>query len=409
MLRGRHPAFFLPKSRRGKDLPLFSWNLRAFRCVTFLSFFWNDLRSTTFMTAETFNVPTPTQVTDVNVLSTIPLPSPGELRNRVIKSEEQAQFVSRSRAEIKQIIFGTDSRLLVVVGPCSIHDVDAAIEYGEKLKAISDEISDRICIVMRAYFEKPRTSLGWKGLIMDPHLDGSCDIEEGLELARNFLKTLIEKKIPTATELLDPITPQYIGDLICWSAIGARTTESQTHRQMASGLSMPLGFKNSIDGSVTAAINAIKAASNEQTFLGINLDGISSAVTTRGNKNCHLVVRGGTAGPNYSAKHIKKYETDLLKAGLKPAIMVDASHANSAKNHENQIIVLDTVIEQIKAGNESIIGLMIESNLKAGNQKFPQPKENLQYGVSITDACIDWETTETALRKLHKALVPRFT
>lgn len=360
------------------------------------------------MTEESFQVSTPTQVTDVNVLSTISLPSPGELRNRVLKSERQAKFVSQTRADIEQIIFGNDSRLLIVVGPCSIHDVDAGIEYAEKLKAISNEISDRICIVMRAYFEKPRTSLGWKGLIMDPHLDGSCNIEEGLELARSFLKTLIEKEIPTATELLDPITPQYIGDLICWSAIGARTTESQTHRQMASGLSMPLGFKNSVDGSMTAAINAIKAASKEQTFLGINLDGISSAVTTRGNKNCHLVVRGGTSGPNYSAEHIQNYEADLTAAGLKPSIMVDASHANSSKNHENQTIVLDSVIEQIKAGNESIIGVMIESNLKAGNQKFPQPKEDLQHGVSITDACIDWETTEVALRKLYKELTPRF-
>jgi len=360
------------------------------------------------MTAESFQVSKHTQVTDVNVLSTTPLPSPGQLRNRVPKSKTQAQFVSSSRAEIERIIFGNDSRLLVVVGPCSIHDVDAAIEYAQKLKRFSNEVSDRICIVMRAYFEKPRTSLGWKGLIMDPHLDGSCEIEEGLELARSFLRTLIEKGIPTATELLDPITPQYIGDLICWSAVGARTTESQTHRQMASGLSMPLGFKNSIDGSMTAAINAIKAASQEQTFLGINLDGISSAVTTRGNKNCHLVLRGGTSGPNFAEKHVKKYEVDLKNAGLKPAIMVDASHANSAKNHENQTLVLDSVIEQIKAGNESIIGLMIESNLKAGNQKFPQPKENLQYGVSITDACIDWETTESALRKLHNALAPRF-
>ena len=360
------------------------------------------------MTAETNRTSSHTQVTDVNILSTTALPSPDTMRSRAPKSESQAQFVSNSRKEIERIIFGDDARLLVVVGPCSIHDVEAGIEYAERLKQLSNELSDRLCIVMRAYFEKPRTSLGLKGLIMDPDLDGTCNLEDGLEIARKFLSQLIAKGIPTATELLDPITPQYIGDLICWSAIGARTTESQTHRQMASGLSMQLGFKNSIDGSMSAAINAIKAASQEQTFLGINKDGISSAVTTRGNKNCHLVIRGGTAGPNYSREHIQTYEQDLEKAGLKKAIMVDASHANSAKNHENQPIVLDSVVEQIAAGNQSIIGVMVESNLKAGNQKFPQPLENLEYGVSITDACIDWDTTATALRKLHAGLEKRF-
>ena len=349
-----------------------------------------------------------TQVTDVNVLRTTQLPSPSEMRDRVPKSESAARFVSSSRAEIERIIFGDDSRFLVIVGPCSIHDVDAGIEYAKGLKSLADKLSDRLCIVMRAYFEKPRTSLGWKGLIMDPDLDGSCDLEKGLQLARTFLNQLIESGVPTATELLDPITPQYIGDLISWSAIGARTTESQTHRQMASGLSMPLGFKNSIDGSMTAAINAIKAASQQQTFLGINLEGTSSAVTTRGNPNCHLVVRGGTAGPNYAPEFIKDYESQLEKAGLKQAIMVDASHANSAKNHENQPKVIDSVIEQIQSGNKSIIGAMIESNLNAGNQKFPQPKSDLLYGVSITDACIDWETTVTTLENLHEALEKRF-
>jgi 3-deoxy-7-phosphoheptulonate synthase len=361
------------------------------------------------MSSESLPVSNHTQVTDVNVLSTISLPSPGQLRDRVPKSENQAQFVSKSREEIEHIIFGDDSRLLVVVGPCSIHDVDAGIEYATRLKSLANEFSDRLCIVMRSYFEKPRTSLGWKGLIMDPDLDGSCDLEKGLETARSFLSKLIEMEVPTATELLDPITPQYISDLISWSAIGARTTESQTHRQMASGLSMPLGFKNSIDGSMTAAINSIKAASGEQTFLGINQDGISSAVTTRGNKNCHLVVRGGTTGPNYEAEYISRYEGDLQNAGLKEAIMVDASHANSAKNHENQPKVVDSVIEQIQQGNHSIIGLMIESNLNAGNQKFPQPKEDLQHGVSITDACIDWETTVETLTELHASLASRFS
>jgi 3-deoxy-7-phosphoheptulonate synthase len=244
---------------------------------------------------------------------------------------------------------------------------------------------------------------------MDPDLDGSCDLEKGLENARSFLSKLIELEVPTATELLDPITPQYIGDFISWSAIGARTTESQTHRQMASGLSMPLGFKNSIDGSMTAAINAIKAAGQEQTFLGINLDGLSSAVTTRGNKSCHLVVRGGSSGPNYEAEFISRYEEDLKNAGLKDAIMVDASHANSAKNHDNQLKVIDSVIEQIQHGNRSIMGAMVESNLNAGNQKFPKSKQDLLYGVSITDACIDWDTTVTTLRNLYEGLAPRFS
>jgi 3-deoxy-7-phosphoheptulonate synthase len=349
-----------------------------------------------------------TRVTDINVVSTVTLPSPAELRNRVPKTELQAQFVSKSREEINRIIFGDDSRLLVVVGPCSIHDVDAGLEYASRLRALSERLSDRLFLVMRAYFEKPRTSLGWKGLIMDPDLDGTCDLEQGLQIARQFLSKLIEMGVPTATELLDPITPQYISDFISWSAIGARTTESQTHRQMASGLSMPLGFKNSIDGSLTAAVNAIKAASQQQTFLGINKDGMSSAVTTKGNPYCHLVVRGGTSGPNYEPQFIKEYESQLNAAGLIEAIMVDASHANSAKNHENQPKVIDSVIEQIQEGNRSIIGAMIESNINAGSQKFPQPLADLKYGVSITDACIDWETTVETLEKLHAGLASRF-
>ncbi|MCZ6672047.1 MAG: 3-deoxy-7-phosphoheptulonate synthase [Verrucomicrobia bacterium] len=360
------------------------------------------------MSSDTHPASVHPQVTDVNVVSTITLPSPSEMRDLVPESEAQAQFVSNSREEIEHIIFGADSRFLVVVGPCSIHDVDAGFEYAKRLKALSDQLSDRLCIVMRAYFEKPRTSIGWKGLIMDPELDGTCDLKQGLQIARRFLSQLIELGVPTATELLDPITPQYIGDLICWSAIGARTTESQTHRQMASGLSMPLGFKNSTDGTMAAAINAIKAARQTQTFLGINKEGISSAITTRGNTNCHLVVRGGFSGPNYAPEFIQEYEAQLQKAGLKEAIMVDASHANSEKNHENQTKVLESIIEQIEAGNQSIIGAMIESNLNAGNQKFPQPRSELQHGVSITDACIDWDTTVTALHRLYDGLAPRF-
>ncbi len=371
-------------------------NSRPFAYVTILS-----------ILSCSISMPTNNQVTDINVVSTITLPTPSKLRNLVPKSEAQARFVWNSRQEIHRIIFGDDDRLLVVVGPCSIHDVEAGRLYAAKLKELSQQLSDRLCIVMRAYFEKPRTSLGWKGLIMDPYLDNSCDITYGLRLARTFLNDLIDLGLPTATELLDPITPQYIADLISWSAVGARTTESQTHRQMASGLSMPLGFKNSTDGSVQAAINAIKAASFTQTFLGINQIGNASAVTTRGNPNCHLVIRGGSSGPNYHPPRIAGYEKLLQKSGLIPAIMVDCSHANSAKNHQNQTKVLGSVVEQIQAGNKSIIGVMLESNLHSGHQKFPQPKSDLQFGVSITDACIDWETTERALNNLYAGIQTR--
>lgn len=349
-----------------------------------------------------------TQVTDINVVRTITLPSPTELRNEVLKSESQAQFVWNSRQEIHRIIFGNDNRLLVVVGPCSIHDVEGGLQYAEKLKNLSYELSDRLYIVMRAYFEKPRTSVGWKGLIMDPYLDNSCDITHGLRLARTFLKDLIDLGLPTATEMLDPITPQYIADLVSWSAVGARTTESQTHRQMASGLSMPLGFKNSTDGSVQAAINAIKAASLTQTFLGINQIGNASAVTTKGNPDCHLVIRGGSSGPNYHPTQIAQYEQRLRENDLVQAIMVDCSHANSGKNHENQTEVLDSVAEQVQAGRKSIIGVMLESNLHSGRQKITKNHSDLKFGVSITDSCIDWDTTERALQNLHAETQSRF-
>ncbi|MBC9867996.1 MAG: 3-deoxy-7-phosphoheptulonate synthase, partial [Opitutae bacterium] len=328
----------------------------------------------------------PIQVSDINVVSTVTLPTPTELRNEVRKSESQAQFVWNSRQEIHRIIFGDDNRLLVVAGPCSIHDVKAGLEYAENLKELSEKLSDRLCIVMRAYFEKPRTSVGWKGLIMDPYLDKSCDITHGLRLARAFLKDLIDLGLPTATEMLDPITPQYIADLVSWSAVGARTTESQTHRQMASGLSMPLGFKNSTDGSVQAAINAIKAASITQTFLGINQIGNASAVTTKGNPNCHLVIRGGSSGPNYHPHQITEFEELLQENGLIQAIMVDCSHANSGKNHDRQTKVLDSVVEQVQGGRKSIIGVMLESNLGPGRQEISQGKSDLQFGVSVTDS-----------------------
>lgn len=345
---------------------------------------------------------------DINVVRTSPLPTPEELISEYQKSEEQAEFITKSRQEIHKIIFGSDKRLLVVIGPCSIHDTKAGLEYAKRLAALSEKVQDRICLVMRVYFEKPRTSLGWKGLIMDPDLDGSENLHKGLRVAREFLREVIDLGLPTATELLDPITPQYIADLVSWAAIGARTTESQTHRQMASGLSMPLGFKNGMDGTVGVAVNAIKAASGSQTFLGINTQGIASAVTTRGNPNCHVVLRGGSGGPNYDAENIAKTKADLLKASLIPAIMVDCSHGNSNKDPERQPVVFDEIMKQIEAGNDSIIGVMLESNLKAGNQKFPAPKESLQYGVSITDGCIDWETTEASILAAYDQMAARF-
>ena len=348
------------------------------------------------------------KTSDINVVETRPLPSPGELLAELPKTEAQADFVTRAREDIRRLIFTDDRRFLLIIGPCSIHDLKAGRDYAQKLAALSKEVSDRIMIVMRVYFEKPRTTVGWKGLIMDPHLDGSHDIANGLRLARTFLRDVLDTGLPTATELLDPITPQYIADLICWSAIGARTTESQTHRQMASGLSMPLGFKNGTDGSLTSATNAIKAASQPQTFLGIGLNGAASAIVTRGNPDCHIVLRGGATGPNYSPAHIAQTEQLLAKAGLPKSILVDCSHDNSAKKPELQPDVMRAMLDQITSGNTSIMGAMVESNLGSGSQTFPQPLDKLKYGVSITDGCIDWATTEKMVRDIHTALAPRF-
>jgi 3-deoxy-7-phosphoheptulonate synthase len=348
------------------------------------------------------------RTSDLNVVETRALPSPAALLAELPKSEAQAAFIARSRENIHRLIFTDDRRFLLIIGPCSIHDPKAGREYARRLAALASEVSDRVMIVMRVYFEKPRTTVGWKGLVMDPHLDGSNDIAAGLRMGREFLRDVLDLGLPTATEFLDPITPQYVADLVCWGAIGARTTESQTHRQMASGLSMPLGFKNGTDGSIQTAINAVKAASQPQTFLGINLEGAASAVVTRGNPNCHLVLRGGSAGPNFAPEHIARTEAILAKAGLPKSILVDASHDNSLKQPERQPEVVQALLAQITAGNTSIMGAMVESNLGAGNQPFPQPKDKLAYGVSITDGCIDWASTEKLVRDIHAALAPRF-
>jgi 3-deoxy-7-phosphoheptulonate synthase len=348
------------------------------------------------------------RTSDINVVETRVLPTPNELIGALPKTAAQAEFITRARHEIHDLIFGDDNRLLLIVGPCSIHDLAAGEEFGRRLATLAREVADRVLVVMRVYFEKPRTTVGWKGLIMDPRLDGSHDIAEGLRLARTFLRTVLDLGLPTATEMLDPITPQYIADLVCWCAVGARTTESQTHRQMASGLSMPLGFKNRTDGNLQTAINAIRAAAQPQTFLGISMDGAASAIVTGGNTNCHIVLRGGSGGPNYSPDHVAEAEHLLEKAGLPTAILVDCSHDNSAKQPERQPEVLRAIMQQVVAGNASIMGAMIESNLFAGSQPFPQPPEQLRYGVSITDPCIDWPATEGAIREVHAALAPRF-
>ena len=344
------------------------------------------------------------QTANLHIASNVPLPAPRDLMAEIAPTEAQAAFVAKSRQEIRDIIFGNNSRFLIVLGPCSIHDPEAGLEYARKLAALAKELKNRLCIVMRVYFEKPRTTVGWKGLIMDPQLDGSCDLPAGLRLARRILRNVLDLGLPTATELLDPITPQFIADLISWSAIGARTTESQTHRQMASGLSMPLGFKNGTFGHIMPAINAIKAAIQPQTFLGVSEDGIASAVTTSGNPDCHIILRGGESGPNYGADNVIETIDGLEAAKLKPAIMIDASHGNCAKDHRRMPDVFREIVRQRAAGQKAIIGAMLESNLVGGSQKFPQPLDQLVRGQSITDACIDWDATEQLLREAHATL-----
>jgi 3-deoxy-7-phosphoheptulonate synthase len=341
---------------------------------------------------------------NIHIASNVPLPAPRKLVEELPPTAAQADFVAAARADIREIIFGEDNRFLVIVGPCSIHDPEAGLEYAAKLAKLARELNDRLFIVMRVYFEKPRTTVGWKGLIMDPDLDGTCNIPDGLRLARRILRDVLDLGMPTATELLDPITPQYIADLICWSAVGARTTESQTHRQMASGLSMPLGFKNGTFGHISPAVNAIKAAMQPQTFLGVSEDGVASAVTTSGNPDCHIILRGGESGPNYGADDVAVTRAALEAAKLKPAIMIDASHGNCAKDHNRMPEVFREIVRQRVAGETAIIGAMLESNLVAGNQKFPRPLAELTRGQSITDACIDWKTTEELLRQTHSLL-----
>ena len=343
-------------------------------------------------------------VENINVRSQDVLITPKALKEEIPVSETARKTVTEGRTTIENILDGKDHRILVVVGPCSIHDVDAAKDYAKRLKTIAEEVCDTLYVVMRVYFEKPRTTTGWKGLINDPYLNDSFKITDGLHVGRQLLLDIAELGLPTATEALDPISPQYMQDLISWSAVGARTTESQTHREMASGLSSAVGFKNGTDGSLTVAINALQSVASPHRFLGINSEGSVSIITTAGNPYAHVVLRGGDGKPNYDSVSVSLAEQQLKDAGIPTNIMVDCSHANSNKDHDLQPLVMENVTNQILEGNKSIIGIMVESNLKPGNQKITPNLDDLEYGVSITDACIDWKTTERSLRDMSEKL-----
>tara|TARA_Y100001978_G_scaffold196205_1_gene205451 strand:+ start:1399 stop:2475 length:1077 start_codon:yes stop_codon:yes gene_type:complete len=343
------------------------------------------------------------KTSDLHVVETRPLIPPRQLHQDLSLDYTSASTVSNTRNLINNILHKNDSRFLVIVGPCSIHDIDAAKEYSNYIQQFRKNFSDKLEIVMRVYFEKPRTTIGWKGLINDPHLDGSYDINTGLRRARELLLYLANAGIPSATELLDPIVPQYIADLISWTAIGARTTESQTHREMASGLSMPIGFKNGTDGSVNTAINAMQSASRSHHFLGVNCDGCASIVNTTGNPDTHIVLRGGAKGPNFDNYHITNISSELIKNNLPQKVMIDCSHGNSNKDFRKQSEVLDNISKQLKEGEKNILGVMLESHLKEGNQKLTK-KSELEYGKSITDACIDINTTHDLLSNIYKSI-----
>lgn len=344
-------------------------------------------------------------INNTNIVSEKILTPPDELKATYPITQKAAQTVLHGRQAIRDILSGDDHRLLVITGPCSIHDIQSAKEYASRLKALSDELSDTLLLVMRIYFEKPRTTVGWKGMINDPDLDGSFNVRLGLQRARELLLWLAELDLPVGTEALDPVTPQYLSDLFSWAAVGARTTESQTHREMASGLSTPVGFKNGTDGNLNVAINALHSVSAPHHFLGINQQGQVVQIQTRGNRHGHIILRGGKK-TNYDSVSITLSEKALDEAGLPKKLMVDCSHGNSSKQYDLQPLVANDVIQQILEGNESIIGIMLESHLHKGNQSIPDDLSQLDYGVSVTDACIDWQTTEDLLRGMAKRLKP---
>ncbi len=333
-------------------------------------------------------------IDNINVSAFDPMPSPEEIHARLPLTASAASLVMHGREILRNILDRRDPRLFVVVGPCSIHDPVAGLDYAQRLKALADAVGETLYLVMRVYFEKPRTTTGWKGYINDPDMDDSFRVDQGMHKAREFLLQLAELGMPTGTEALDPIAPQYLGDLMSWTAIGARTTESQTHREISSGLSTPVGFKNGTNGDVGIAVNAILSASRPHSFLGINGQGRTSIVRTRGNRYGHLVLRGGDGRPNYDTVSVQMAEQALRKAGLPSNIVVDCSHANSYKKHDLQPLVMADAVNQVRLGNKSLVGMMIESNIVAGNQAIPDDLSQLKYGCSVTDACVDWETTE---------------
>jgi 3-deoxy-7-phosphoheptulonate synthase len=343
------------------------------------------------------------KIQDLHVLTTKELIAPRVLKEELRVDEAIAGTVVDARRSVREILSGADQRLLCLVGPCSIHDPAAALDYAQRLARLRPAVEHRLFLVMRVYFEKPRTTVGWKGLINDPHMDDSCDMESGLRIARRLLIEINRLGLPAATEMLDPITPQYIADLVSWAAIGARTTESQTHREMASGLSMPVGFKNSTDGNLQIAVNAIESARRPHSFLGINQDGVTAIIRTAGNPDTHVVLRGGRTS-NYDAESIEQCQSLLTKAGLEPRVMVDCSHAQTAKDYTRQLGVLAALVEQVRSGNRAIMGVMVESNIGAGNQPLSKDRAALKYGVSVTDPCIDWPATEQCLIEAARAL-----
>ncbi len=344
----------------------------------------------------------PTQ--NLHVREVVRLAPPNVIKAELPMTEAANRTVVEGRATVQRILRKEDPRLLLVVGPCSIHDPKSAWDYAQRLAKLRDEIGDQIYVVMRVYFEKPRTTIGWKGLVNDPHMDGSYDIEHGLKKARKLLLQINDLGVPAATEFLDPIVPQYIAELVSWAAIGARTTESQTHREMASGLSMPVGFKNGTDGSLQTAVDAMLSARTPHSFLGIDQDGVTSIIRTTGNPYGHVVLRGGRVRTNYDPESIAEAAAALRKAGLPAELMVDCSHANSSKQFAKQEEVWRSLIEQRCAGSPALIGAMIESFISEGNQPVPKNQADLKYGVSVTDACVSWETTERILREAHEKL-----
>jgi len=344
---------------------------------------------------------------NLKITGITPIIAPADLRQVFPLSAARAEFVNNCREQLKSIIHRRDRRLMVVVGPCSIHDPEAAVDYAKRLAALARKVDDQLMLVMRVYFEKPRTTVGWKGLINDPDMNGTHLISKGLGIARSLLLKITELEVPVANEMLDPITPEYVADMISWGAIGARTTESQTHREMSSGLSFPVGFKNGTDGNLQIAMDAMKAAQHPHSFLGINREGRTSIIQTAGNPDVHIVLRGGSRKVNYHPEDIAHTEESLSKNGLLPSIMVDCSHGNSNKDYQKQPEVMESVVKQILDGNRSISGVMIESNIEAGSQKVPADHSHLKYGVSITDACIDWTTTEQILLDAHRQLKKR--